>query len=71
MATAKYKFVSEPEEDLVCLMCREVAEEPWQHGKCGKLLCKKCLHLYGKDKPCPNCTVKSQYFPDNKSKCLN
>ena len=65
---AKHNFVSEPEDDLVCLICLEVAEEPWQHGKCGRLLCKKCLEKLGNDKPCPNCReIRPQYFEDNRS----
>ena len=27
----KYNFVSEPEDELTCLICLEVAEEPWQY----------------------------------------
>ena len=64
----KYNFVSEADDALKCLICLEVAEEPWQHGKCGRLFCKECLDKHGKVQPCPNCRVKQpQYFPDNKS----
>ena len=64
----KYNFVSEPDDALKCLISLEVAEEPWQHGKCGRLFCKACLDTYGKDKPCPNCKMeRPQYFEDNKS----
>ena len=67
---ASYKFVSEPDGDLVCLICLEVAEEPWQHGKCGRLFCKKCLDANGRHRPCPNCReIQPQYFEDNRSKC--
>ena len=63
----KYKFVSEPEDELICLICLEVAEEPWQHVDCGRLLCKKCLDKLGKDKPCPYCRKQQpQFFPDNR-----
>ena len=66
---SKYKFVSEPEDDLLCLICLEVAEEPWQHADCGRLLCKKCLDKLGKNKPCPNCRKEQpQYFNDSRSK---
>ena len=44
----KYQFVSEPDNDLKCLICLKVAEEPWQHGKCGRLFCEKCLNEHGK-----------------------
>ena len=66
-ASYKYQFVSEPDDDLQCLICLEVAEEPWQHGKCGRLFCEKCLNQHGKNKPCPNCRGQSQYFEDGKS----
>ena len=66
---SKYKFVSEPEDDLLCVICLEVAEEPWQHADCGRLFCKKCLDKLGKDKPCPNCRKEQpQYFNDSRSK---
>ena len=67
-----YCFVSKPGDALLCVVCQEVAEEPWQHGGCGRLLCKKCLEKLGKDKPCPNCKGKKpQYFEDNKSVFLH
>ena len=31
----KYQLVLEPDDELMCLICLEVAEEPWQHGECG------------------------------------
>ena len=65
----KYQFVSEPDDELMCPICFEVAEEPWQHGECGRLFCEKCLDKLGKDKPCPNCRGEQpQYFKDGKSK---
>ena len=64
----KYRFVSEPSDAHKCPICLEVAEEPWQHGDCGRLFCKACLDKYGKDKPCAHCRMKPpQYFKDNKS----
>ena len=67
-AAYKYQFVSEPDDALKCLICLEVAEEPWQHGKCGRLFCKKCLDKHGKNKPCPNCRREGpQYLEDGKS----
>lgn len=67
-----YKSVfvmTEPDDDLKCLTCLEVAVDPWQHGKCGRLFCRKCIDKYGGNKPCPNCRMdQPQYFEDNKSK---
>ena len=49
------------------MICLEVAEDPWQHGQCGRLLCKECLDRLGEDKPCPNCREENpQFFEDNR-----
>ena len=65
----KYKFVSEPDDELKCLICLEVAMDPMQHEECGKLFCRDCLESHGRTKPCPNCRTKdSQYYKDNRSK---
>ena len=50
-----YHFITEPEDDLNCLICVKVASNPWQHDGCGKLVCRKCIEQYGVDKPCPFC----------------
>ena len=66
---SKYNYMTEPEDDLLCIICLELAEEPWQHGECGRLLCKKCLNKLGRKKPCPNCREENpKYFNDNRSK---
>ena len=65
----KYQFLSQPDDALKCLICLEVAEEPWQHGKCGRLFCEKCLNKLGRKKPCPHCRQKQpQYLEDGRSK---
>ena len=65
----KFSFVSEPDDSLKCLICLEVAEEPWEHDMCGRLFCKECLDRHGKDKPCPNCRAEQpQYFEDKRGK---
>ena len=71
-------FLSEPDLDdsLRCPICIVVAQDPWQHSKCGKLFCKDCLLVYdGRfssgegSKPCPYCMMESPtYFEDSKSK---
>ena len=63
----KYRFIAEPDSGLLCMICLEVAEDPRQHEKCGKLLCKGCLEKYGEDSPCPNCReTRPRYFEDNR-----
>ena len=67
-----YKFVSEPDDALKCLICHELARDPLQHEDCGKLFCKECLEeYYGRNRPCPNCRTSSQYYKDNKSELEN
>ena len=62
-------FVSEPDDSLKCLICLAVARDPWQHGKCGRLFCEKCICKHGKNKPCPNCRMEQpQYLEDTRSK---
>ena len=64
----KHSFISEPDGALQCVICLEIAVDPWQHNKCGRLLCGGCLEKYGRHKPCPNCRMRHpQYFDDNKS----
>ena len=68
-SASKFNLLAEPDNALVCGICLEVAEEPRQHEKCGKLLCSECLEKYGRKRPCPNCREKKpQYFGDSKSK---
>ena len=66
----EHNYISEPDEDLKCVICLEVARDPMQHEECGKLFCKECLEKYSKDKPCPNCKTGSRYYRDNKSKYI-
>ena len=65
-------FVSEPDDALKCLICLEVARDPWQHGECGRLFCQNCLNKLkrgNKEKPCPNCRMEQpKYLKDVKSK---
>ncbi len=68
---SEYKFVTEPPDELVCLICLEVARDPLQHEACGKLFCKKCIDKHGKKKSCPNCREdQSSYYLDKRSKSL-
>ena len=65
----EYKFLADPPDELLCLICLGVAREPLQHEGCGKLFCKECLERHGKDKPCSNCRKdNSSYYLDKRSK---
>ena len=72
MASIKinWQFLTEPGEELKCVICLEVAREPLQHEECGKLLCKECLVKYGRDKTCPHCRTGSQYYMDKRSELI-
>ena len=67
-AQVEYTLLDEVDA-LKCLICLDLASDPQQHEKCGKLFCRKCLEKLGRDKPCPNCRQSSSYFDDIKSKC--
>lgn len=68
MDTPSYEFLTEPGDALKCIICLKMACDPWQHNKCGRLLCEECLVKNGREKPCPNCkATQPQYFEDNKS----
>ena len=61
-------FLTEPDDDLKCLICLGVARDPLQHEECGRLFCKWCIEEYGRDKPCPHCRDQhSSYYVDKKS----
>ena len=65
-----YKFVTEPDGDLTFAICLEVAQDPTQHGKCGKLFCSECIDKNG-NMPCLSCRAENpQYFADGKSKLI-
>ena len=68
---SKYDFVSQLDDAHKCLICLDVADDPRQHEKCGRLFCKKCLKQHEYTKPCPYCRAEQpQYFQDTKSKYL-
>lgn len=67
----KYKYVETPSPSLQCSLCKETAQEPWQHGngECAALFCLRCLELYGREKECYVCKGEQPlYFVDGKSK---
>ena len=68
--SGKYEFLDAPDAELKCVGCAKVAAEPWQHSKCGSLLCKKCLEAHGRERPCPGCKGQETtpiYFEDIRS----
>jgi hypothetical protein len=66
----QFKFIANPDGTLQCVIClADAAKDPWQHDKCGKLFCKKCLETNGRHKACPHCRrEQSVYFEDSRSK---
>ena len=65
----QHKFLQKPDEDLKCVICLDVARDPQQHDKCGKLFCLECLERYGENKPCPHCKMENwTFFSDQRGK---
>ena len=63
-----YNFITEPDPNLFCVICLELASQPKQCEDCGKLFCSECIKQYGRN-PCPNCRVKKpKFFKDVRSK---
>ena len=63
-----YNFITEPDPNLKCVICLELASQPKQCEDCGKLFCSDCIEKNGR-KPCPNCrTVNPKYFKDVRGK---
>ena len=38
----KYHFINSPPDDVVCPLCLDIVEEPYQFTCCGQHICKKC-----------------------------
>ena len=57
------------DDSLMCPICHDVAINPVQEQKCGKLFCSKCKQKLDK-KTCPCCKRRPKYFEDTKSKCV-
>ncbi len=58
-------FTQTPPDELVCLICQSVANDPYQLTCCGKLYCKSCLDKQKKvANTCPTCRQAIQSFQD-------
>ncbi len=66
-ADEDFVFLLEPDCNLRCSICLEIATEPRQEEGCGKLFCAGCIAVHGETKPCPNCRASPKYFTDKKS----
>ena len=42
----KYHFVNPPPDDVICPLCLDIAEEPYQFTCCGQHICKKCKDTF-------------------------
>lgn len=62
------RFVEQPPDDLLCLICTFVARDPQQLTCCGRVFCEKCIVRHRASTPkCPNCSRMISNFPDSRS----
>ena len=75
----KYQFVSSPPDDVICPLCLDIVEEPYQFNCCGQHICKMCgdkLKQQGTTLQCPMCRYNEctmspdKYFERNVLKKL-
>ena len=60
----QYNLVhGEPDDDLKCCICLEVARDPKQEEGCVKLFCSGCIEEWEED----SCPTDPQYFKDKRS----
>ena len=64
----EYLLLKELDDNLMCPICHDVAINPVQEQKCGKLFCSKCKEELSIN-TCPCCKRRPSYFEDTKSKC--
>ena len=62
----EYLLLEELDDSLMCPICHDVAIDPFQEQKCGKLICSKCKERLD-PRFCPCCNRKPIYFEDTKS----
>ena len=61
------KFVSEPPDFYICLICTFVAKDAQQMDCCGKVYCRLCLTEHMKrSKKCPQCRKEGNSFNDKR-----
>ena len=62
----EYKFISQPDEDLLCQKCNEIVNEPHQMKCCSSLFCKSCISDSEFQNGC--CKEPGRSTPDGRSK---
>ena len=74
-----YRFISPPPDDVICPLCLDIVEEPYQFTCCGQHVCKKCgdkLKQQDTTPLCPMCRhnectmLPDKYFERNVLKKL-
>ena len=53
-----YKFVQEPDQDLICQICHKIADDPQKESNSGKILVWKEKMI----KKCPCCRRRPKYI---------
>ena len=65
----KYCLLKKLDDNLMCPICHDVAINPVQEQKCGKLFCSKCKEKLDQN-TCAWCKRRPNYFEDTRSKLV-
>ena len=57
MASYRFRFVSPPPDDVICPLCLDIVEEPYQFTCCGQHICKKCGDKLKQQATTPHCPM--------------
>ena len=63
----EYLLLEQLDDSLMCPICHDVAIDPVQEQKCGKLFCSKCKEKLDQN-TCPCCNRRLNCFENTKSK---
>ena len=73
MTSYKCLFLNPPPDDVICLLCQDIVEEPYQLICCGQHICRKCVDKLKQQIPTPHCPMcrhnESTMFSDKYFEC--
>ena len=59
-------FVSDVDENLVCVICHDVVENPRSGCSQGHMFCAACIESWVETSGCPTCPVDREHLPPDK-----